>query len=454
MTPETNNEIRSGHELEQKVKKAAGAWLRETPGRVFKIIVNNWPWKLLALFLAVCLWAGLITQDPTLTRERVFTDAHLSITGAETLRRNGLIVVSGLEEEHLLARLRVEVPQREYNTVSYTNYNPRVELSRITQAGEQEIKLYATSTTAYGTVADIYPATLNVVVDEYVTNYRIPVSVNVIGEYPEGFYGSAFTRDPSLVALSGPKTVVDQVARIYVDYDASLLKPEAGEVATALPMRIVDREGNEIVSDLLEITSSGVVLRSIIIEQDLYAVRELPVSELDLISGEPAKGYRVSGVSISPNSLRAAASEEVLNDLQTLFVESTVSVEGADETFTTALRVRKPNEVAYLNTTSINVTVTIEPVTVSSSFSSVKLGVRGAASSLRAKADTSSLSVVVTGPQLLVESLRSSKISAYVDVSGLEAGEYILPVQFQAEGEDAQALSFEGTPATVVVTIE
>ena len=432
MTPETNNEIRSGHELEQKVKKAAGAWLRETPGRIFKIIVNNWPWKLLALFLAVCLWAGLITQDPTLTRERVFADAHLSITGAETLRRNGLIVVSGLEEEHLLARLRVEVPQREYNTVSYTNYNPRVELSRITQAGEQEIKLYATSTTAYGTVADIYPSTLNVVVDEYVTNYRIPVSVNVIGEYPEGFYGSAFTRDPSLVALSGPKTVVDQVARIYVDYDASLLKPEAGEVATALPMRIVDREGNEIVSDLLEITSSGVVLRSIIIEQDLYAVRELPVSELDLISGEPAKGYRVSGVSISPNILRAAASEEVLNDLQTLFVESTVSVEGANETFTTALRVRKPNEVAYLNTTNINVTVTIEPVIVSSSFSSVKLGVRGAASGLRAKADTSSLSVVVTGPQLLVESLRSSKISAYVDASGLEAGEYILPVQFQA----------------------
>ena len=454
MTPETNNEIRSGHELEQKVKKAAGAWLRETPGRIFKIIVNNWPWKLLALFLAVCLWAGLITQDPTLTRERVFADAHLSITGAETLRRNGLIVVSGLEEEHLLARLRVEVPQREYNTVSYTNYNPRVELSRITQAGEQEIKLYATSTTAYGTVADIYPSTLNVVVDEYVTNYRIPVSVNVIGEYPEGFYGSAFTRDPSLVALSGPKTVVDQVARIYVDYDASLLKPEAGEVATALPMRIVDREGNEIVSDLLEITSSGVVLRSIIIEQDLYAVRELPVSELDLISGEPAKGYRVSGVSISPNILRAAASEEVLNDLQTLFVESTVSVEGANETFTTALRVRKPNEVAYLNTTNINVTVTIEPVIVSSSFSSVKLGVRGAASGLRAKADTSSLSVVVTGPQLLVESLRSSKISAYVDASGLEAGEYILPVQFQAEGEDAQALSFESTPATVVVTIE
>ena len=113
-------------EIQQSPKK--DGWL----GRVLKVIINNWTWKLLALFLAICLWVGLITQDPTLTRERVFTDATVSITGAETLRRNGLIVLSGLEDEVLHARLRVEVPQREYNTVGASNYNPRVELSRIT----------------------------------------------------------------------------------------------------------------------------------------------------------------------------------------------------------------------------------------------------------------------------------------------------------------------------------
>ena len=300
---------------------------------------------------------------------------------------------------------------------------------------------------------DIIPATLDVVVDEYVTNYRIPVSVNVTGEYPEGFYGGAFTRDPSLVALSGPKSLVDQVARIYVDYDASMLKPEAGEVATALPMRFVDREGHEIVSDLLEVTSSGVVLRSIIIEQDLYPLRELPVSQLDLIAGEPAHGYQVTGVEISPTVLRAAGSESILSDIQSLFVESAVNVSGASETFTTSLRVKKPSELAYLNSTTINVTVTIEPVVISSSLPSVKISTRGGASGLRASLDTSSLSAVMTGPQVLVESIRTSEVSAYVDLTGLEAGEYILPVQFHVEDKDAQALTFEASPATVVVTV-
>ena len=378
-------------EMQQNIQK--DGWLK----RALKTVINNWPWKLLSLLLAVCLWAGLITQDPSLTRERVFTDASVSITGVDSLRRNGMIVVSGLEPEKLTARLRVDVPQREYNTVSASNYNPRVELSRITEPGEQQIKLYATSSTAYGSVQDISPATLNVVVDEYVTNYRIPVSVNVIGEYPEGFYGGAFTRDPSLVALSGPKTLVDQVARIYVDYDASMLKGEAGEVATALPMRFVNRDGEEIASNLLEVTSSGVVLRSIIIEQDLYPIRVLPVSQLDLIRGQPAHGYQVTGVEIAPTTLRAAGTESAISDISSLFVETAVDVNGATETFSDTLRVKKPSELAYLNATNVNVTVTVEPVIISSTLASVKVRALGAASNQGVSLDTTSLSVVVTG---------------------------------------------------------
>ena len=285
--------------------------------------------------------------------------------------------------------------------------------------------------------------------DEYVTNYRIPVSVNVIGEYPEGFYGGAFTRDPSLVALSGPKSLVDQVARVYVDYDASLLKAEAGEVS----MRFVDRAGNEIVSDLLEVTSSGVVLRSIIIEQELYPIRVLPVSELDITSGEPARGYQITGVEISPTVLRAAGDETIISDIPSLFVESAVNVEGATETFTTSLRVKKPSELAYLNSNTINVTVTVEPVTISSSLSSVKVRARGAASGQKVSLDTSALSAIVTGPMLQVETLRAADVTAYVDVSGLEAGVHILPVQFHVEDQDMQSLSFEATPSTIVVTI-
>lgn len=448
MTPETN------HEQNKEAREASkfAGWMRSVSAFVVKRVIHNWPWKLLAFFLAVCLWAGLITQDPTLTRERTFAEVPLGTTGTDTLRRNGMIVLSGLEET-LTVRLRVDVPQGEYNTVTYSNYNPRVDLTRITKPGEQEVKIASTSTVTYGTVKDIYPSTVTIVVDEYVTNYRIPVSVNMTGTYPEGFYGSTFSLDPSVVAVSGPKSVVDQIARIHVDYDASALTPEAGTLITALPMRFVDRSGNDVVSDLLEVTSSGVVLRSINVKQTLYPVREMPISQADLITGEPAHGYRVADVSISPAVIRAAGEQSVLDDLESLFADNTIKVDGTVESFTATVRLRKPSELEYISTGTIDVAVTIEPVIISTSLSSVRVNARGTDDTLRTSLGTGYVSAVITGPQTVVEKIRPSEVSAYVDVSGLTAGEYTLPVSLHVEDTDMHDLEFDITPATIKVTI-
>ena len=81
------------------------------------------------------------------------------------------------------------------------------------------------------------------------------------------------------------------------------------------------------------------------------------------------------------------------------------------------------------------------------------MGKRGIGSGLKAVMDAGTVSAVLTGPQLTVESLRPSEVTAYVDVSGLAAGEYTLPVQFHAEDQDVSALSFQATPSTIVVTI-
>ena len=424
------------------------------PMRAWKFVSHNWQWKLLAIFLAVCLWAGLITRDPTLTRERVFTDVPVSIVNADTLRRNsGLVVLSGLEEENLRARLRVEVPQRSYNNVTYTNFNPRVDLTRITGVGEQTIKISTTSTTTYGTVEDVWPATVNVVVDEYVTNYRVPVSVNVIGEYPDTFYGSSISLDPSMVAVSGPKTIVDQVARICVDFDISSRTPRAGLIRTARAMRFLDADGNDVDSSMLEVTSAGVVLRTIIVEQTLYPTQTVEMSKDGLAEGEPAEGYRISNVTVSPASVTVAADGTVLNSLEELFTYDPVDVTGITDTLTKTVRIRKPLEVQHLSTDTVTVTVEVEPVVTSRTFNINRLSIRGIESGLKASVDARALTLVVTGPQLTLDALRPAKVSAYVDAAGLKAGDHVLPVQLHMEDTDMSGVSFLSTPATVTVTL-
>lgn len=439
---------------ESVYKERIKAFLAKIPGSLIAFCTKNWAWRLLALFLAVCLWAGLISQDTTLTRERIFSDVTINVNGAETLRRNsGLVVLSGLEPENLNVRLRVDVPQREYANVTASNYNPRVELTRITGPGEQTVRIAATSTTTYGVVQDISPATLDLVVDEYVTNYRVPVSVNVKGKHPKGFWGDAISLDPSLVAVSGPRSIVDQVAGICVDFDASRLTARAGKVRMALPMRFLDANGKEVSSDMLEVSSAGVVLRTIIAEQTLYPTRVIPMDASALVKGEPAEGYRVAGASLSVSSLTAAGSEEALSSVEKLFLDSAVDVSGADQSFAVNVRVRKPADLKHLSSDVVVLSVDIEPIVITRTFDNVKISVEGTAGGLRAASDARTVSVTVTGPQPVLNGLRTANITAFVNASGLEAGVSELPVEFRVDGADTAELSFASTPSTVNVTL-
>lgn len=438
----------------QPQKTRSRVTLPRLAGRVVQMIRHNWPWKLLALFLALCLWAGLITQDKTLTRERVFYDVPVTISGSDTLRRNsGLIVVSGLDDEALTVRMRVEVPQGEYNTVTASNYNPRVELSRIKETGEQTLRIATSSTSTYGSVTSIWPDTVTVVVDEYVTNYRVPVVINISGEYPEGYRGGTASADPSTVTISGPKSVVDRIARVYVDYDLGRLISRAGRVRSALPMRFVDADGETIESDLLEVTSADVVLRSIIVDQVLYSTRTLSLSAQDLVQGQPAEGYRVVSTGVSPSSILAAGEEDALDLLDELYLESPVDVSGATESFTATVKVRKPGDINYLSAETVTVAVQIEPVEISRTFDSVKLFARGLTDGLSASLSQKTLNVVLTGPQLTLQSLRAANVTAWVDASGLTAGEYVLPVQVRIENGAMDGVSYLCTPAEVTVVL-
>ena len=436
------------------VKRNPGHFFAKLTQRLPSFLWKNWSWKLLALFLAICLWAGLIMQDPTLTRERIFTDVGVAVNNASYLsRNNGLVVVSGLEDENLKVRLRVDVPQRAYNTVVGANYNPHVDLSRITEVGEQELRITANSTTTYGTVRDVTPNTINVVVDEYITNYRVPVQVNVIGEYPEGFYGSTISVDPSVVAVSGPKTLVDQVSRAIVDFDVSRLTAREGEIRTSRAIRFVDLENNEIPGTMLEASSANMVLRTVILKQTLYPTRTFSINADSLVTGSPADGYYVKNVTVSPAEFTVAGTTEALDLITELTTANPLDLDGLSATFTDTIRIRKPTSLAYLNTDTVNVTVELEPVQISRTFDNVKLSVRSAASGLQAAVEKKTVSLVLTGPELIVEKLRSAHVSAYVDAAGLEAGEHELPVMLHLEGLDMTGVTWISTPSTITVTL-
>lgn len=438
-------------EPESTEKKAAGkaafqAELKNLPQRLWKMLMHHLPWKLLALFLAISLWAGLITQDPTLTRERTFNDVPITITGADALQRNGLIVLTNFSAAPLTVRLSADVPQREYSTVTAAHYNPRIDLGKITQAGVQTLRISTTSTTTYGTVQQLSPESVEVTVDEYISSYRVPVSVQRQGQFPRGFYGTAPALDPSSVSVSGPRSIVTRIARVVVDLDISKLPAQTGLVRIALPMRFEDQEGHEIQSDFIDVTNAGVLLRSIVVEQTLYKTKTLPLSSLSLTQGAPAQGYEVKSVSATPSILVAAGEETGLEALDSLFLEQAVDVTGQDESFSLQVKVRKPPELVYLSTDSITLYVEIAPVISTREFENVKLTFTDRSTHRTVRSEDKTVSLTLTGPAMLLRNLKASALTAYVDASDLPSGDYELPILLKISDVDERDFTYAITP--------
>lgn len=419
-----------------------------------KGLTHNWWYKLLAVLLAVFLWSGLISQDPTLTREKTFSDVTINLTNTETIKRNGFIVVTDMTE--LLenaATIEVDVPQMQYDNVQASNYNVRVDLSKIKQTGVQDLKVTATNSSTYGTVTSITPDTIQIEVEDYVTRYRIPVAVDVVGEAPEGFYATAATLDPPLVAVSGPRSLVEKIVRAKTTVDLSTLPAQEGTVRTAVAFTLVDAAGEPVESDLLEVTSESVLLDSVVVEQQVYAQKTINLEDLGLLTGTPGEGYEVKSVSVTPETITVAASAETLETLDSIYPEGSVNVSGLTESFTKQLKVRKPSEVIRLSSDSVTVAVEIGPVITEKTFTKVSVQLVGVEDNLRSEVSAATAAVTIQGPQLWLDTLRTKDLTLTCDASGLGAGVHEVPVTCTVEDDTGETYSVEVSPAVVTVTI-
>lgn len=326
------------------------------------LFFHNWPLKVVAIILSVILWAGLISQDPKLTRDRTFNNVSVNITGKDVMTRNGLVIVNDLNEVLQNCQITVAVPQNQYENVDTSVFNVRIDLSKIKTPGVQEVKLVATNSSTYGKVISIYPETISVDVEEFITRSRIPVSVSMAGEAPEGWYISSPTADPSLIAVSGPKSLVEAISRARVSLSPDAIIWEEGISRFAAPFMLYDRNGEVVNNPLIETTSESILIQSVVVEQNILPMKTVDVKDLNIVTGTPAEGYEITSVNFVPSQIRVAAQARVLDSIDRLFVNNTVHAEGAKADFTTRIAVNRPAEVVYMSSDSINVEVAVAPI--------------------------------------------------------------------------------------------
>ena len=336
--------------------------------RLWHAVTHQWGWKLTSLVLAICLWGGLISQDTSLPREKVIENVKISVANAAVLRSNGMIVVSGLEDVDTV-NIRVQVPQRNYSSAAAANYSARLDLSQIQGTGKQTVRLTASAVNAaqYGTVLDIENPEVEVEVEAYATQTGVPVEIRVMGDPPEKYYVGEMTRSADAVDVSGPQSVVDAAVRCVVEYDMSDLNPARNPNAASLPFYFEDAEGNKLDGSNLTVTARGqyTAIQRISVSQDVYYMAVVPVDVMSLVTGEPAEGYAISSIRVTPRNITIAGSETAvapyLEEDMAFYAYDPVDVTGESRNVSVVRTLRTPGNLDYISTNMVQVTVTILP---------------------------------------------------------------------------------------------
>lgn len=418
------------------------------------VLLNNWPSKVLSLVLALILWTFLITQDATLTREKNIGGVTINVTGVDSMKRNGYIVVSGLDEQLKNASITVDVPQGVYKDAQESNYNVRIDLSRINAAGTQAVRVQATNSSAYGKVLRITPAAVDVVVEEYTSGKRIQVVTQPTGELPEGFAMMSSSLNPSVILVSGPKSIVETIVSAEAVVDYAALPAKEGSNSRAVNFRLINHENEVVESPLLTVTSAdGSKLDTLNVSYSLASKRAFAISELSVYTGEPAEGYEVQGVYITPGEVVATGLLKDLSVLNELVASQKIDVSGLTRSVSESLRIHRPTEVTQLKPDSVTVTIEIGPEMVSRTFRNLPIEVINVRSGLTAHYSNIYGEVTVTGPYRWVSELNADSISLVCNASNINVGRYPMPVLLRMSGVSGVSYEYQISPEAIMVEL-
>ena len=188
---------------------------------------------------------------------------------------------------------------------------------------------------------------------------RIRALVREIGEDPPN------ARAETLLFLASRAQLVENVVRCVADYDLSVLSGKSGTERTAVPFRLVDGNGEEVDSNLIDVTAQSVSLDSIVVSQTLYSEKALVINTSDLTVGNPADGYTIRRVSSEPATLLVAGTDSFISSLHELhlaeFTDQQIDITDLTTSVTRNISLNKTTDIAHYSSDTVMITVEIAP---------------------------------------------------------------------------------------------
>jgi YbbR domain-containing protein len=395
--------------------------------RLGRVIVHNWPLKLGAVILATLMFAGLVASQDSNTYPGpipVFVENQ----PPDTVLTNQL---RDVEQIRYLAPAEV-------GNLRAEDFHATVDLADVVPDGNPvTVRVNVTAVDPRVTILEVRPRSIQVILDQKISK-EVPVVVD-LSDPPEGLEIGEVTVSPEVVTVTGPSAQVNLVvaARVSATIDASAVNVDRD--VQPVP---VDQSGEVVTNVDLD---PGLVNIKVPVYENLQN-RTVPVNPT--VTGTPGAGFRISSVEVAPLVVTV---EGDLDQLQALVAADTapVAVSGATRDVTAEVAYALPTGVTPVGAQMARVTVHIQPVTETRTFTA-GLRLDGRQPDLLYEPSETQVLLTLYGSSADLDRLDTSPIVISLNVAALEPGVNEVPVVPSLPSAITVAAI---SPETVTVTV-
>lgn len=357
----------------------------------------------LSIILGIALWV-FVTEDEDPSIARLFP-SQIQVTfvnvGPDLAVANNLGAVD----------LRIEASQERWESLTASNFEATVNLAGLT-AREQSVPVRVEVSGTRGVrILAVEPPSITVNLEPVVSRI-IPVEPRLLGVPPSGFEIVQTVPERVTVEISGPESLVELAERAVAEINVTGITVGFQQVAELVPRGASDGRIRG-----LSVQPSTV---SVTVDVQKSTVSKTVPFTVELL-GEPARGYRVAGVTVSPTVARIEGTLEVLQDLEQLRL-GFVRLDGADRDIRLSLTATLPPKVATSGGASARVVVAVEPI-LGSTVLTVVPEADGVPDDMVADLGDQVVTVVLEGPLPVLNGLEPGDVRAEVDVGALDGDE-------------------------------
>lgn len=283
-------------------------------------LTNNLGLKIIALFFSAFLWLIVVNVSNPIG-SRTFSDIPVTIVNDDIIKSSG-------EVYQVLGEDTVSV-------VVYANREIRQKLRTEDIVATADVAQMDTTT-------NLIP--INITIPDYSGDYDSAVAVprniriqreksgskvlaltaETGGTTPrDGYTLGDITVDPANITITGPESALDKIDRAVARVDVSGKSKDEDIKADLI---LYDANGNELSQTQLD---NNLGEDGIIVSVEILKEKTVPV-EFG-VTGTPAEGFRYTGCTSVPESIRICGKTEAINDVDEIRVPaSVIDISGAD----------------------------------------------------------------------------------------------------------------------------